>query len=124
MGTFHDLSLSGVALLVNDDRVRLEDRFLLRTRFIEGAIDTDVRVARVVQLPGGRGLLVGASFLQPTAQLGAIIEQVTTPFGRYRHAVDTAGIRELLGIIPEVATPGDRPVFRPIPEFGAYPGMA
>ena len=69
-------------------------------------------------------MLVGASFLQPTAQLGAIIEQVTTPFGRYRHAVDTAGIRELLGIIPEVATPGDRPVFRPIPEFGAYPGMA
>jgi hypothetical protein len=122
--TFYDLSLSGVALLVNDDRVRLEDRFLLRTRFIEGAIDTDVRIARVVQLPAGQGLLVGASFLQPTAQLAAIVEQVVTRFGRHRHAVDTAGIRELLGITPEVATPGDRPVFGSIPAFGAYPGMA
>jgi hypothetical protein len=124
VATFHDLSLSGVGLLVTDDRVRLKDRFLLRTRFIEGAIVTEVRVARIVQLPGGRGLLVGAPFLQPAAQLGAIVEQVMTRFGRYRNAVDTAGIRDLLGITPEVATPGDRRAFGSIPEFGVYPGIA
>ena len=49
------------------------------------------------------------------------LEQVTTPFGRYRHAVDTAGIRELLGIIPEVATPGDRPSVRTDPGVRRVP---
>jgi PilZ domain len=102
--TFRDLSLSGVALLVDDVRVQPGDRFLMRSRFIEGAIDTEVRVARVQQHPGSRAVLVGAFFLHPTAQLGATVERVIARFGSYRHTAAGSGIRESLGDSEDPAT--------------------
>lgn len=122
--TFRDLSLSGVALHVDDDRVKQGDRFVLRTRFIEGAIDTDIRVARVLELPGSRGLLVGAFFVQPTAQLAAIVEQVMARFGQHRHTTVGSGIRASLGIAPQVATPMYRPVTVATSALFPRPGLA
>lgn len=122
--TFRDLSLSGVALHVDDDRVQPGDRFVLRTRFIEGAIDTDIRVARVLELPGGRDLLVGAFFLQPTVQLAAIVEQVMQRFGQHRHTRGSSGIRASLGIAPQVTTPMHRPVTAATAALFQRPGLA
>jgi hypothetical protein len=120
--TLRDLSLSGVALHVDDGSVQPGDRFVLRTRFIEGAIDTEIRVARVLELPGDRGLLVGGFFVQPTAELAAIVEQVSTRFGQHRHTIGSSGIRALLGISPQVATPMDRLVTAATPAL--FPPLA
>ena len=83
---FHDLSLSGMALIVFDERVRPGDRFLLRSRFMEGAIDADIRVARVSPAPGGQGVLVGAFFLDPTPRLAAVVQAITDRFGQHRRS--------------------------------------
>jgi PilZ domain-containing protein len=60
----HDISESGVGLVVTDDRVRPGDRFAFRARLPEGPVDTHVRVARVSRRPGGGRLFVGAT-LEP-----------------------------------------------------------
>jgi hypothetical protein len=122
--TFHDLSQSGAALIVADGRVRVGDRFLLRTRFIEGTIETDVRIARVLRTPGSQGRLVGAFFLEPTPQLAAIVEQVMTRFGQHRHTAGGRGIRESLGIDRDLGTPGQGRVTAAGPAPILRPGIA
>ena len=95
---FRDLSLSGMGLVVFDERVRPGDRFLLRSRFMEGTVDADVRVAHVSPTPTGKGLLVGAFFLHPTPSLAATVQAVIDRFGQHRHPTSGTGIREVLGM--------------------------
>ena len=61
----HDISASGVGLVVTDDRIRSGDRFVFRARLPEGPVDTHVRVARVSRRPGGGRLFIGAAILAP-----------------------------------------------------------
>jgi hypothetical protein len=96
---FYDLSLSGIALIVSDERVRPGDRFLLRSRFMEGSIDSDVRVARVAPAPDGRGFLVGTFFLHPSPSLAATVQAIIDRFGQHRRLTSETGIRQALGIV-------------------------
>jgi hypothetical protein len=118
---FRDLSLSGMGLVVFDERVRPGDRFLLRSRFMEGAVDADVRVARVSPTPNGEGLLVGAFFLHPTPSLAATVQAVVDRFGQHRHSTSGMGIRQTLGIdvnadrIETVTLLASGPTFMPRP---------
>jgi hypothetical protein len=95
---FRDVSLSGIALVAGDDRVRPGDRFLLRTRFMEGMIASDIRVARVSRIPGSEDVLIGAFFLDPTPKLAEIVQAVIDRFSRHRDATGRDGIRDALGI--------------------------
>ena len=61
VAALHDISESGVGMVVTDDRVRSGDRFAFRARLPDGPVDTHVRVARVSRRPGGRRLFVGAT---------------------------------------------------------------
>jgi hypothetical protein len=120
---FHNLSLSGMALVVFDGRVRPGDRFILRSRFMEGAIDTEIRVARVGRSPGGQDLLVGAFFLHPTPNLAATVQAIVERFGLHRRSTTGAGIREALGI--DLDNDGDiRSPASTGPTFIPYPGLA
>jgi PilZ domain-containing protein len=65
VAALHDISASGIGLVVTDDRVRSGDRFLFRARLPEGPVDTHVRVARVSRRPGRGRLFVGAAILDP-----------------------------------------------------------
>jgi hypothetical protein len=120
----HDLSASGVGLVLDDDRVRPGDRFVLRVRFMEGTIDTDVRVARVVPRPGGGGVLIGAFYLHPTPQLVDIVERVNERFGTHRRADPSDGIRDSLGMVPEGPRPQRTGLSRPFPAFSLGPEPA
>jgi hypothetical protein len=68
VAALHDISESGVGMVVTDDRVRSGDRFAFRARLPEGPVDTHVRVARVSRRPGGGRLFVGAT-LDPAPEV-------------------------------------------------------
>jgi hypothetical protein len=117
----HDLSVSGVALVTHDERVRPGDRLALRTRFIDGALDSHIRVARVSHRPGSGDILLGALFLDPTDELVATVERVMGRFGTHRRAEVGQPIRASLGISAEDHAPtGDTPE-RHTPLFARRP---
>ena len=66
----HDISASGVGLVVTDDRIRSGDRFVFRARLPEGPVDTHVRVARVSRRPGRRAALHRRRHSRPGAGAG------------------------------------------------------
>ena len=61
--TLVDLSESGCAVTTSDLRVRLRDRLWLYTRFLEGEISTEIRIARTTA--GAHAVTVGCVFVDP-----------------------------------------------------------
>jgi hypothetical protein len=93
-----DLSESGVGVLIDDIRPRPGDRMWLSTRFIEGALNADMRVAHV--RPTGRGgeMVVGCSFIEPAA-VGTVVSRVVARLaGAGRTQSEGSTLRETLGI--------------------------
>ena len=93
-----DLSESGVGLLVDDNRPRPGDRMWLSARFIEGELGADLRVAHV--RPTGRGgdLVVGCSFIDPSAVADVVSRVVARLGGTGRNAGPMPTLRQSLGI--------------------------
>lgn len=73
-GVLADLSDSGVAVVITEDRVRAGDRMRLSARVVEGRIDCDVRVARIAATTSG-GLMAGCSFID-AAQVAPLLGRV------------------------------------------------
>ena len=65
--TMVDLSESGVGLTTTDDRLRAGDRFMFTSRFLEGAIIGEVRVAYVAQSSSPGVFIAGCFFLDRAA---------------------------------------------------------
>ena len=82
-GQLTDLSESGVCFTTADARPRAGDRMHLYCRFLEGAVDCDVRVARASSYPTGM-IVLGCAFLEPSPETTSVIRGVlarlsTTP---------------------------------------------
>jgi len=82
-GQLTDLSESGVCFTTADARPRAGDRMHVYCRFLEGAIDCDVRVARASSYPTGM-IVLGCAFLDPSPETTSVIRGVlarlsTTP---------------------------------------------
>jgi hypothetical protein len=116
-----DLSVSGVALVTHDGRVRSGDRLALRIRFMEGTLDAQVRVARVSQGAAGGAILLGASFIEPTQDLLATAERVMERFGTHRPSDGEQPTRHSLGLATERNASG-----RDVPglAYGSEPAVA
>jgi len=93
-----DLSESGVGVLIDDNRPRPGDRMWLSTRFIEGELNADLRVAHV--RPTGRGgeMNVGCSFVDPGAVTGVVSRIAARLAGAGRVRPEGSTLRETLGI--------------------------
>jgi hypothetical protein len=93
-----DLSESGVGVLIDDNRPRPGDRMWLSTRFIEGELNADLRVAHV--RPTGRGseTNVGCSFVDRGAVTGVVSRIVARLAGAGRNRSEGSTLRETLGI--------------------------
>jgi PilZ domain len=74
-GQLTDLSESGVRFTTADARPRSDDRMHLYCRFLEGAIDCDVRIARASSYPTGMTIL-GCAFLDPSPETTSVIRGV------------------------------------------------
>jgi hypothetical protein len=74
-GQITDLSETGARITTLDTRPRSDDRMHLYCRFLEGAIDCDVRVMRASGEPSGIKIL-GCAFLEPSYQTTAIVRRV------------------------------------------------
>jgi hypothetical protein len=72
-----DLSESGVGILVDDIRPRPGDRVWLAARFIEGGLNTELRVAHVRPTGRGEQMVVGCSFLEPAA-VATVVSRVVS----------------------------------------------
>jgi hypothetical protein len=73
--TLVDLSESGCAVSTSDRRVRVRDQLWLYTRFLEGEISTEIRIARTTEDPDA--ITVGCVFLDPGPDT-AVVRQVWT----------------------------------------------
>lgn len=73
-GVLADLSDSGVAVAITEDRVRAGDRMRLSARVVEGRIDCEVRVARIATTATG-GLVAGCSFID-ASQVAPLLARV------------------------------------------------
>jgi PilZ domain len=78
--TMTDLSESGVGLTTNDDRLRAGDRFRFTSRFLEGAISGEVRVAYVAQ-SSTPGVLIAGCFFLDRAPVADVINRVLARLG-------------------------------------------
>jgi hypothetical protein len=73
--TLTDLSETGARIKTVDNRLRGTDLMHLYCRFLEGAIDSDVRVMRVASEPDGISIL-GCAFIEPLASQGELVLRV------------------------------------------------
>jgi hypothetical protein len=84
--TVTDLSDTGVGLKTVDNRPRGTDLMHLYCRFLEGAIDSDVRVMRAASEPGGTSIL-GCAFIKPPAHQSDLVQRVLARLaGQHRPA--------------------------------------
>ena len=93
-----DLSESGVGLLVDDIRPRPGDRIWLSSRFIEGELGADLRVAHVRPTGRGGATVVGCSFIEPAAVADVVSRVVARLAGAGRDTGRMPTLRESLGI--------------------------
>lgn len=83
-GQVTDLSKTGVRIATPDSRPRRADLMHLYCRFLEGAIDCDVRVMRASGEAGGMNIL-GCAFMDPSHETTLVVERVLTRLARDRH---------------------------------------
>ena len=93
-----DLSEAGVGLLVDDIRPRPGDRVWLSSRFIEGELGADLRVAHVRPTGRGGAMVVGCSFIDPPSVADVVTRVVARLSGANRDADRMPTLRESLGI--------------------------
>lgn len=74
-GQITDLSETGARITTLDTRPRSDDRMHLYSRFLEGAIDCDVRIMRASGEPDGINIL-GCAFLEPHSETTAVVQRV------------------------------------------------
>ena len=74
-GQVPDLSETGVRIQTPDTRPRSDDRMHLYCRFLEGAIDCDIRVMRATGLPSGSTIL-GCAFLEASRETRDVVHHV------------------------------------------------
>jgi hypothetical protein len=104
-----DLSQGGVRLVTSDTRPRAGDLLRLHARFLEGAIETDIRVMRA--MPSGRGetAIVGCEFVGLPAESARVITSLLERLGSAQFRVGT-NMREAL-------EPDQPPATAPAPRF-------
>ncbi len=102
--TIVDLSESGVGLTTTDDRLRAGDRFMFTSRFLEGAIIGEVRVAYVAQ-SSSPGVLIAGCFFLDRAPLADVINRVLARLGGDNRAAPDS-VRDVL--VPAEAEAADR----------------
>jgi hypothetical protein len=83
--TVTDLSETGAGLRTVDNRPRGTDLMHLYCRFLEGAIDSDVRVMRVASEPSGTSIL-GCAFIPPARQSDLVQRVLARLAGDHRPA--------------------------------------
>jgi PilZ domain-containing protein len=93
-----DLSEAGAGLLVDDIRPRPGDRMWLSSRFIEGELGADLRIAHARPTGRGGAMMVGCSFIDPPAVADVITRVVARLAGASRAADRMPTLRESLGI--------------------------
>jgi hypothetical protein len=93
-----DLSEAGVGLLIDDIRPRPGDRVWLSSRFIEGELGADLRVAHVRPTGRGGAMVVGCSFIDPPSVADVVTRVVARLSGANRDADRMPTLRESLGI--------------------------
>lgn len=102
--TIVDLSETGVGLTTTDERLRAGDRFRFTSRFLEGAIVGEVRVAYVAQSSTPGVFLAGCFFLD-RAPVAEVINRVLARLGGESRPAPE-GMRDVL--VPAPAGEGRR----------------
>jgi hypothetical protein len=115
-----DLSTGGVGLLIADDRPRPGDRLRLYARFLEGVIETDVRVARTVSAGRGDGRAVGCEFVQLPVESARVVGALLERLGSAQVRPGTTIREDLAAAQPPDPAGSPRPVLspRPLPSIG------
>ncbi len=116
--TLADLSESGVGVTVTDERLRAGDRLTFTSRFLEGAITGEVRVAYVAQSTTPGVAIAGCFFLDSAATAEVIARVLSRLGGDSRPAYDDS--------IRSVLMPGEPepPARRAHPMFASRPASA
>jgi hypothetical protein len=76
LGTVHDVSEGGIALVVADTRPRIKDLFQLDLRFFEGAIHQEVRVQSSRPGPRSGTTILGCGFISRSANTLKVVERL------------------------------------------------
>jgi hypothetical protein len=103
--TITDLSESGVGLTTTDDRLRAGDRFRFTSRFLEGEITGEVRVAYVAQ-SATPGVVIAGCFFLDRAPVADVINRVLARLGGESRAAPDP-VRDVL-MPEEAAGAGDQ----------------
>ena len=93
--TLADLSESGVGVTTTDERLRTGDRLIFTSRFLEGAISGEVRVAYVAQSTTP-GVLIAGCFFLDRAPVAAVINRVLDRLGGDSRPVPDDSVRRAL----------------------------
>jgi hypothetical protein len=95
--TLTDLSDSGCAMTLTDNRLREGDRVTLTARFLEGEFSADARVVRVHET-GPEVYAAGCYFISSPAAAQAVLDRVLARLaGHVRPATDLGALRNDLG---------------------------